>query len=229
MHAEQAVGAFWSLPLFEDRAEAGRLLAGEVSRLEGLRDPIVLALPRGGVPIGAEVARRLGAPLDVLVVRKLGAPGREELAVGAVASGGAEYLNGPLIAEIRLPPEALDAIRRRELVEVERRDRRYRADHPWPELRDRSVIVVDDGAATGATIMAAILALRPQSPAELIAAVPVAPPETCARLGSIADRTVCLQTPECFFAIGAWYRNFDQVSDEEVAELLRSGVAPGRG
>lgn len=209
------------LPAFQDRREAGRLLAGAVGGLPGLRDPIVLALPRGGVPVGVEVARRLGAPLDVLVVRKLGAPRREELALGAVASGGAEYLNAGLIAELGLPRGVLDRIRQREWAEVERRARRFRGDLPWPELRDRSVVVVDDGAATGATALAAIAALRPQRPAEIVMAIPIAPRGTCDRLRVAADRLVCLHAPEHFFAIGSWYLDFEQLADDEVRALLR--------
>jgi putative phosphoribosyl transferase len=215
-----------SLPLFADRREAGRLLAEAVGGQGRLIDPIVLALPRGGVPVGFEVARRLRAPLDVLIVRKVGAPGQEELAVGAVASGGAEYLNAELIAELRLSQAVVDRIREREIAEVERRSHRYRGDRPWPDLRGRSVIVVDDGAATGATALAAIAAVRPQSPAEMIVALPVAPRDTCDRLRAAADLLVCLRSPELFLAIGMWYRDFGQVADEEVAALLRLAAAP---
>jgi len=204
------------------------MLAEAVGALPELRDPIVLALPRGGVPVGFEVARRLRAPLDVLIVRKLGTPGQEELAVGAVASGGAEYLNTQLIAELRLPQAVLDRIRERELAEVERRTRRYRGDLPWPELRGRSVIVVDDGAATGATALAAIAALRRQLPAEVVTALPVAPRDTCDRLRAAADRLVCLRTPDLFFAIGTWYRDFGQVSDDDVRALLRRAGTTSR-
>jgi putative phosphoribosyl transferase len=201
------------------------MLAEAVGALPNLMDPIVLALPRGGVPVGFEVARRLRAPLDVLIVRKLGTPGQEELAMGAVASGGAEYLNAELIAELRLGHGVLDRTREREMAEVERRARRYRGDLPWPELRGRSVIVVDDGAATGATALAAIAALRRQLPAEVVIALPVAPRDTCDRLRAAADRLVCLRTPVLFFAIGTWYLDFEQVSDDDVRALLRRAVA----
>jgi putative phosphoribosyl transferase len=211
---------------FRDRCEAGLILGEAVGALHGLRDPIVLALPRGGVPVAFEVARRLEAPLDVLIVRKLGAPGQEELALGAVASGGAEYLNEELIATLQMPGGMLDRIRERETAEVERRSRRYRGDRPWPELRGRSVIVVDDGAATGATALAAIAALRRQSPAEVVMALPVAPRDTCDRLRAAADRLVCIRSPELFLAIGIWYRDFGQVSDEEVVALLRMAATP---
>ncbi|MGZ6213953.1 MAG: phosphoribosyltransferase [Candidatus Limnocylindria bacterium] len=213
-------------PPFIDRHEAGRLLAEAVARQGRLTDPIVLALPRGGVPVGFELARRLRAPLEVLIVRKVGAPGEEELALGAVASGGAEYWNANLITELRLSQAEVDRIRERERAEVERRSHRYRGDLPWPDLRGRSVIVVDDGAATGATALAAIAALRPQTPAELIMALPVAPPDTCERLRAAADCLVCLRSPGLFLAIGIWYRDFGQVSDDEVTALLRSAAAP---
>ena len=209
------------LSVFRDRREAGQLLAAAVETLPDLKRPIVLALPRGGVPVGFEVAQRLHAPLDVLVVRKLGTPGQEELALGAVAFGGASYLNTDLIAELQLPERLLDDIRERELAEVARRTERYRGDWPWPDLRGRSVIIVDDGAATGATAEAAIAALRSQGPAEIVVALPVAPADTCDRLREAADRFVCLRSPELFFALGSWYLDFQQVSDEEVRDLLR--------
>lgn len=207
-------------PGFEDRREAGRMLARVVGTLTGLQEPIVLALPRGGVPVGFEVARLLGAPLDVLVVRKLGVPGQEELAMGAVASGGIEYLDTHLLNTLRLPSEVLDRIRERERAEVVRRTERYRGDRPWPDLRGRSVIVVDDGAATGATALVAVAALRPQFPAEVVVALPVAPRDACDRLRDAADRLVCPNAPEAFGALGTWYLDFEQVSDEEVRDLL---------
>jgi putative phosphoribosyl transferase len=213
-------------PPFTDRREAGRMLAEAVGEWGRFIDPVVLALPRGGVPVGFEVARRLRAPLDVLIVRKIGAPGQEELALGAVASGGAEYLNAELIAELGLPQGVLDGIREREMAEVERRSHRYRGDLPWPDLRGRTVIVVDDGAATGATALAAIAALRPQSPAEVVVALPVAPRETCDQLRAAADRLVCLRSPELFLAIGMWYRDFGQISDDAVTALLKLAAAP---
>jgi putative phosphoribosyl transferase len=225
-------GAFrWGDALFVDRRAAGADLAAVVRTLPGLKDPIVLALPRGGVPVGYEVARALRAPLDVLVVRKLGAPGQEELAIGAVASGGSEYLNHELIAVLRLSEEELDGIRERARAEVERRTARYRADQPWPDLQGRSVIVVDDGAATGATALAAIDALRRHRPTEVIIAIPVAPLDTCQQLETVADRVVCLRSPYPFLAIGTWYVEFGQVPDEEVRALLREAAtvaAPDR-
>ena len=206
---------------FRDRREAGQLLAAAVMALPELKQPIVLALPRGGVPVGFEVARSLRAPLDVLVVRKLGTPGQEELALGAVAFGGASYLNTDHIAELQLPERVIDEIREQELDEVKRRNARYRGDRPWPDLSGRSVVIVDDGAATGATSEAAVIALRSQGPAEIVVALPVAPADTCERLREAADRLVCLRSPRLFFALGSWYLDFEQVSDEEVRDLLQ--------
>lgn len=217
-----------SLPVFKDRREAGEMLAEAVRALAGFKDPIVLALPRGGVPVGFEVAQQLRAPLDLLIVRKLRTPGQEELALGAVASGGAEFLNAELIAELSLPQLVIDRIREREMADVERGSQRYRGDLPWPELHGRSVIVVDDGAATGATALAAIAALRRQLPAEIVIALPVAPRDTCARLRDAADRLVCLRSPELFVAIGTWYLDFGQVSDDEVRDLLRRAASTSR-
>ena len=207
-------------PPFSDRADAGRRLGEVVAGLPGLQRPIALALPRGGVPIGFEVARRVAAPLDVLIVRKLGTPGQEELALGAVATGGSTYLNADLIRTLGIPDEVVEQIRRRELAEVDRRSASYRGTRPWPALAGRSVIVVDDGAATGATALAGIAALRLQGPAEIVVALPVAPQETVARLRQVADRVVCLEEPATFYAIGSWYGDFDQVSDDEVIDLL---------
>lgn len=215
-------------PPFTDRGDAGRRLGEAVAGLTGLQRPIVLALPRGGVPIGYEVARRIAAPLDVLIVRKLGTPGQEELALGAVATGGGTHLNADLIRTLGVPEEVVEQIRRRELAEVDRRSARYRGERPWPSLAGRSVIVVDDGAATGATALAGIAALRPQGVVEIVVALPVAPRETAARLRQAADRVVCLEEPGAFYAIGSWYREFDQVSDDEVVDLLaRAASAHG--
>ncbi len=220
------VAGDYPLPMFEDRRDAGATLAAAIGALPGLRDPIVLALPRGGVPVGCEVARRLGAPLDVLVVRKLGAPDQPELALGAVVSGGAEYLNTDLILALGVPPQVLDQIRGRERAEVSRRMSAYRGHGPWPDLRGRSVVVVDDGAATGATAMAAIAALRRHRPAEVVVALPVASAQACERLRVAADRLVCLREPDEFHSVGTWYVDFEQVSDDEVREMLGSMV-PG--
>jgi putative phosphoribosyl transferase len=210
----------FGMAVFEDRCDAGRRLSAAVDALPDLRDPIVLALPRGGVPVGYEVAHRLGAPLDVLIVRKLGVPGREELALGAVAGGGIVYRNQPLIDELGIPALLIDQVRAREEAEVERRAERYRGSRAWPRLDGRSVVVVDDGAATGATVLAAIAALRPQQPSEIVVALPVAPAETCDQLREAADRVVCLIAADLFFALGSWYADFEQVSDDEVRDLL---------
>jgi predicted phosphoribosyltransferase len=209
-------------PAFADRADAGRRLADAVAALPDLVDPIVLALPRGGVPIGAAVAQRLGAPLDVLTVRKLGVPGQEELAMGAVASGGVVYLDRELIARAGVPAGTVEAVRRREEGEVERRVARYRGDRPAPALAGRSIVVVDDGVATGATMLAAVAALRSSGAREVIVAVPVAAAETCQRMRDAADRFVCLEAPEMLWAISLWYETFRQVEDEEVRRLLRT-------
>jgi putative phosphoribosyl transferase len=206
--------------IFRDREEAGRRLGAELRRVARLREPVVLALPRGGVPVGFEVARALGAPLDILIVRKLGYPGQEELAIGAIASGGVRVLNEEVLASTGLPREAVERIAARERAELERRERAYRGDAPLPRVEGRSVILVDDGLATGATMSAAIAAVRQLDPAEVIVAVPVAPSETVSRLDREADLVICLETPRPFLAIGALYASFPQLRDEQVVELL---------
>lgn len=183
-------------------------------------DVIVLALPRGGVPVAYEVAKALHAPLDVFVVRKLGVPGHEEYAMGALACGGVRVLNDEIVKRLGISDAAVDAVTRDELRELERRERLYRGGRPLPELRGRTVILVDDGLATGSTMLAAVKALRAQQPARIVVAVPTAAVETCARLRSDADEVVCATTPEPFRAVGMWYDDFSQTSDEEVRELL---------
>ncbi|WP_308364498.1 MULTISPECIES: phosphoribosyltransferase [unclassified Microbulbifer] len=206
---------------FENRTEAGRQLAESLRHSFGDRkDLIVLALPRGGVPVGLEVARALKAPLDLILVRKLGVPGHKELAMGAITSH-ARVLNEEVIRSCGVSDEALEEVAREEQRELERRAGRYRGDRPWPELKDRCVILVDDGIATGATMEAAARAVREQKPASLVLAVPVAPPETLRRFSSLADKVECLMTPEAFWAIGAWYRDFSQLSDEQVIAMMR--------
>ncbi|HLI27301.1 MAG TPA: phosphoribosyltransferase [Chloroflexota bacterium] len=205
---------------FRDRREAGRLLAARLAHYRGRPDVLVLALPRGGVPVGYEVARALGAPLDVFLVRKLGVPGHEELAMGAVASGGVQVLNDDVIAGLGLSERVVAAVTARELQELERRERLYRGARPPHEVHGRTVILVDDGLATGATMRAAIHALRSRGAARIVAAVPVAPPPTCAELRAEADEVVCLVTPEPFLAVGLWYEDFTQTSDDEVRALL---------
>jgi len=210
--------------LFRDRTEAGSLLGGQV-RARHPRDAVVLGLPRGGVPVAAEVARALAAPLHVFVVRKLGAPGREELAIGAIARGGVRVLNGPLIRELGISPEGLAAIERRERAELERRERLYRDGAPAPAVGGRTAIVVDDGLATGSTMLAAVGAIRAERPAEVVVAVPVADPEVCAMLEAAADAVVCLHRPHPLRAVGLYYEDFSQTGDEEVRGLLAAARA----
>lgn len=205
---------------YRDRVEAGRLLAEHLRRYAGDPPPLVLALPRGGVPVGAEVARALGAPLDVFVVRKLGVPGQEELAMGAIASGDVRVLNDEVVRALRIPAQLIDAVAAQETRELHRRELRYRGDRPPPDVRDRSIILVDDGLATGATMRAAVAALRLQKPARLVVAVPVAAASTCEELRAEVDDIVCALTPEPFHAVGLWYENFEQTTDDEVYTLL---------
>ena len=204
---------------FRTRREAGQQLA-EVLARRWLTTPVVLALPRGGVPVAAEIAARLHAPLDVLIVRKLGCPGRRELGVGAVAEGGVQLRNERLIAKLGLTPEELDPVVSSERAEVERRARRYRGDRPAADVRGRTVIVVDDGLATGFTARAAIDVVRLRDAATAVLAVPVAPVRAVEELREVADDVVCLQTPTSFVAIGQWYDDFTQVGDDEVTALL---------
>jgi predicted phosphoribosyltransferase len=189
----------------------------------------VLGLPRGGVPVAYEVARRLGAPLDVFVVRKLGVPGHEELAFGAIAPGGVRVLAEDLLARLDMPSEWIEAIDAKERRELERRERVYRGERPPPALAGRVVVLVDDGLATGATMLAAVRAVREQRPARVVVAVPVADPDVCERLGSVADEVVCVSTPRPMMAVGAWYEDFSQISDEEVRELLARPPHPPAG
>ena len=205
---------------FKDRIEAGRLL-GEALRVYANRtDVIVLGLPRGGVPVAAEVARVLGAPLDVCLVRKLGAPGQEELAMGAIASSGVRVLNADVIRSLGVSDRAIEAETAREGAELARRERLYRGGRPPLEVRGRTVILVDDGIATGATMLAAIRALRQMSPAAILVAVPVAPPSTLAELEREADQTICLLSEESLVAVGYWYEDFRQTTDREVQACL---------
>jgi predicted phosphoribosyltransferase len=214
--------------LFRDRLDAGRRLAEKLSRYAGKPDVVVLALPRGGVPVAAEVARALDAPLDVFLVRKLGFPGQEELAMGAIASGGSRVLNTSLLRRLHVSPEIIDAVAMRERHELDRREREYRGSHPLLPVRGRTVILVDDGLATGASMHAAVAALRTQEPARIVVAVPVGAPSTCEDLRQIADEIVCAETPEPFAAVGQWYDDFSQTTDEEVRQLLAASRTPGR-
>jgi predicted phosphoribosyltransferase len=210
---------------FRDRSEAGRALAAKLTRYSGRPDVIVLALPRGGVPVGFEVARALDVPLDVFLVRKLGVPGHRELAMGAISTGGVRVLNADVIHELGIPMSAVDAVERIERAELERRERDYRGSRPPPDLEGRAVLLVDDGLATGSTMRAAVAALRQQRPAEIVIAVPVAPPSVCEDLSADADRVVCAETPEPFSAVGLWYQDFSQTTDEEVRNLLNESSA----
>jgi len=206
--------------LFRDRTEAGQILAEKLAAYAHCPDVLVLALPRGGVPVGYEVAQALHAPLDVFLVRKLGLPGQEELAMGAIASGGIRVLNEEVIDKLNIPEEVIDAVAAEEQQELIRRERSYRDGRPPPDVRGRTVILVDDGLATGSTMRAAVAALRQQGPACIVVAVPVGAAETCAELQRQADKVVCVHTPEPFYAVGAWYEDFSQTTDEEVRDLL---------
>jgi predicted phosphoribosyltransferase len=211
--------------MFRDRSDAGDVLAGRLGHYARRDDVLVLALPRGGVPVAARVARALGAPLDVFVVRKLGVPGHEELAMGAIASGGVRVVNRQVVERLGLGEEALRRVAEVEGRELERRERRYREDRAPPELAGRVVILVDDGLATGSTMRAAVAAARRAGPARIVVAVPTAPASTCQGLAEEADEVVCATTPRPFRAVGYSYRSFPQTSDEEVRAILRSAWA----
>ncbi len=210
---------------YRDRRHAGRILASRLERYGGDPDLIVLALPRGGVPVGYEVAARLRAPLDVFIVRKLGLPGNEEFAMGAVASGGVQVLNEEIVAEFDVTDADVAEITARELAELARRERAYRGDLPRLELADRTVILVDDGLATGATMTAAILGVRQHAPRRVIVGVPIASPSTCEEMSALVDDMVCAATPEHLASVGAWYANFEQTTDTEVRTLLDAARA----
>jgi predicted phosphoribosyltransferase len=211
---------------FPDRAEAGRFLATRLSKYSGRDDVIALGLPRGGVPVAYEVARALRVPLDVFIVRKLGVPGFEELAVGAIASGGVRVLNEDVVRGLPNADEIIEAVTKRETEEVERREQKYRDGRPAPEICGRTVILIDDGLATGATMRAAVKALRQRGAAKIVVAVPVGPPETCREFENEADEVVCASAPEFFQAVGQYYEDFSQTSDEEVRQLLASAATP---
>jgi predicted phosphoribosyltransferase len=206
---------------FPDRRAAGRELAERLRKYAGRDDVLVLALPRGGVPVAYEVAEALGAPLDLFLVRKLGTPGHRELAMGAIASGGVRVLNDDVVRWYAITPRAIEAVAQEEQRELERREREYREGRPAQSAKGRMVILIDDGLATGSTMKAAVQAIKSQDPARVIVAVPVGARETCAELASIADEVVCARTPEPFAAVGQWYVNFDQTDDDEVKQLLR--------
>ena len=211
---------------FRDRREAGRLLADKLTADANRPDVLVLALPRGGVPVAYEVARALRAPLDVFLVRKLGVPGHEELAMGALATDEVRVLNQEVVEALRIPASVIDEVAAEELEELKRRERLYRRGRPAPDLRGRTVILVDDGLATGATMRAAIRALRQRQPAGIVVAVPTASPDTCEALGGEADEVSCAMTPRPFFSVGHWYDDFTQTTDEEVRRLLAQRQQP---
>jgi putative phosphoribosyl transferase len=212
---------------FPNRAEAGRRLAEKLQRYAGREDVIVLGLPRGGVPVAYEVAQRLHAPLDVFIVRKLGVPGFEELALGAIASGGVRVLNEDVVRALPNANELVESVTARELAELQRREQTYRDGRPAPELRGRIAILVDDGLATGATMRAAVKALRQLGAAKIIVAVPVGAADTCRELEQEVDETVCVMAPEWFQAVGQFYEDFSQTSDDEVRELLTRAARGG--
>jgi putative phosphoribosyl transferase len=209
---------------FRNRREAGRALASRLSRYADRPDVVVLALPRGGVPVAFEVAQALGAPLDVFLVRKLGVPGHEEVAMGAIASGGVRVLNDDVIRLVGIPMSAVEAVAAREGEELHRREMAYRGSRPAAAVADRTVILVDDGLATGASMKAAVAALRRERPASIVVAVPVAAAETCQEFRQEVEDVVCAVTPEPFMAVGAWYEDFSQTTDAEVQQLLEEAA-----
>jgi predicted phosphoribosyltransferase len=209
---------------FEDRREAGRILARALLD-ERRQVELVLALPRGGVPVGYEIANALSVPLDVFVVRKLGTPGHEELAMGAIAAGGTRVMNDEVLSMLRVPESAVEAEAQRELVELERRERAYRDGHEPEPMQGKHTLLVDDGLATGASMRAAVSALRQLDPASITVAVPVAARETCEEIEMEVDALVCMATPDPFVAVGMWYRNFRATTDDEVRDLLRTARA----
>jgi predicted phosphoribosyltransferase len=207
-------------PYFRDRFDAGRRLAAELSEYADRPDVLILALPRGGVPVAFEVARALHAPLDVFLVRKLGFPGHEELAMGAIATGGVRILDGEVLRMFNVPLDIVERVTEKERRELERREQQYREGRPAPQVEGHTVILIDDGLATGSTMRAAVAALRKEGARKIVVAVPVAPVETCESLREEVDEIICAVTPEPFRAVGLWYADFSQVTDEEVRELL---------
>lgn len=212
-------------PRFQDRAEAGAYLGRLLQAHAADPTVLVLGLPRGGVPVAAEIAQALDAPLDVFLVRKLGVPGYEELAMGAIASGGVRVLNSDVVRRLNIPVRAINSVEREELAELERREKLYRDGRPPLSVQNRKIILVDDGLATGASMRAAVEALRQMKPASILVAVPVGSRDTCDQLRSLADEVICGNTPEPFFAVGTWYSNFQQTTDDEVRQLLERSAA----
>jgi putative phosphoribosyl transferase len=205
---------------FKDRTDAGKYLAAQLESYKDRNDVLVLALPRGGVPVAFEVAQELRAPLDIFLVRKLGVPGHEELAMGAIATGGVRVLNHDVVDYLQIPNEIIDAVANQELQELNRREQEYRGDRSEPDVKNKTVILVDDGLATGSTMRAAAAALRQRDPAKIVVAVPVSAPQTCNEYRMGVDEIICAATPEPFYGVGQWYIDFSQTTDEEVRDLL---------
>jgi predicted phosphoribosyltransferase len=208
------------MSLFNDRVDAGRKLAKDLLKYANRSDVLILALPRGGVPVAFEVAKELNVKMDVFIVRKLGVPGNEELAMGAIASDNIRVLNEDVVMSFQIPERVIDTVAEKERRELERRERAYRGDRPKPEIEGSTVILIDDGLATGATMRAAAAALKTKNPAKIVIAVPTAAPDTCEIFRKEVDEIICLATPEPFYGVGAWYEDFSQTTDKEVCELL---------
>ena len=211
--------------IYRNRIDAGKQLAARLTRYANRDDVLVLALPRGGVPVGFEVARALNVPLDIFLVRKLGVPGHEELAMGAISTGDVRVLNEDIVDYLRIPMRVIDAVSANELRELKRREHAYRGNRPEPDVQGRTVILVDDGLATGSTMRAVAAALRQQNPARIVVAVPVSAPQTCDEYRMGVDEIICANTPEPFYGVGMWYEDFSQTPDEEVRELLEKAEA----
>lgn len=216
------------MPLFVDRKDAGHRLAQKLLDYKGNENILVLGLPRGGVPVAYEVARELNAPLDVFLVRKLGLPGHEELAMGAIASGGIRVLNQEVVRGLNIPQSVIDTVANREQKELERREWAYRGERPRPTIEGKIVILADDGLATGSSMLAAVAGLRTKEPQEIVVAVPVAPRETCERIAQEVDEIICLETPYPFIGVGQWYEDFSQTTDEEVRSMLERAQQPAQ-
>ncbi len=213
------------MALFEDRMDAGKKLAKELSKYANRSDVLILALPRGGVPVAFEVAKELNVKMDVFIVRKLGVPGNEELAMGAISSDNALVLNEDIVRSFQIPERVINMAAENELKELKRRERTYRGDRPKPEISGSTVILIDDGLATGATMRAATSAIKTKNPAKIVVAVPTGAPDTCELFKKEVDEVICIATPEPFYGVGAWYGNFSQTTDEEVCELLDKAMA----
>jgi len=217
------------MALFEDRVDAGKKLAKELSKYANRSDVLILALPRGGVPVAFEVAKELDVKMDVFIVRKLGVPGNEELAMGAISSDNVLVLNEDIVKSFQIPERVINMVAENELKELKRRERTYRGDRPKPEISGSTVILIDDGLATGATMRAAASAIKTKNPAKIVVAVPTGAPDTCEIFKKEVDEVICIATPEPFYGVGAWYGNFSQTTDEEVCELLdKARALPAR-